>query len=427
MNKSISFKIESVDSLLSNLLSISEKESSFCLLNSNNYSSEKDNHEIIAGWGGNDSIETNQFEKINKFTATQKWSFGYLNYDLKNDLENLASCNDDETMVKKSFFFKPKILLQVKEKKCFLQYDDNINNISEIVTVLSKKTTPFYSEGLSIKIKTKETYNEYIDAINLIKNHIKRGDIYEANYCTEFYAKKCEIKPENLFVRLNKISPTPFSAYIKNKNHIVLSASPERFLQRVDNKIISQPIKGTARRSENSIEDEQIKEALRNSEKDKAENVMIVDLVRNDLSKCALKQSVRVNELCKVYSFPLVHQMISTITAKVSPETNNIDIIKNAFPPGSMTGAPKVKAMKLMEQYEKTKRGIYSGAIGYFDPKGNFDFNVVIRSIIYNTENKYLSFMVGGAITDNSIPQDEYNECLIKAEAMLVALNATIE
>ena len=149
---------------------------------------------------------------------------------------------------------------------------------------------------------------------------------------------------------------------------------------------------------------------------------MIVDLVRNDLSKSAINHSVTVDELCEVYTFPHVHQMISTISANVESNTNNIDIIKNAYPPGSMTGAPKVKAMKLMEQYEKTKRGVYAGAIGYFNPNGNFDLNVVIRTIIYNAQNNYLSFMVGGAITDNSVPEKEYEECLIKAKALFTAL-----
>lgn len=201
-----------------------------------------------------------------------------------------------------------------------------------------------------------------------------------------------------------------------------MSASPERFLKRNGTHVVSQPIKGTARRAENMEEDEGLKEALRTDEKERSENIMIVDLVRNDLSHYASKGSVIVEELCKIYTFEQVHQMISTITASVALEIDSVDLIKSVFPMGSMTGAPKIAAMQLIEKLESTKRGLYSGAIGYFAPNGDFDFNVVIRSILYNAEKQFVSFSVGSAITARSVPEKEYEECLLKAKAMRTVL-----
>ena len=159
-----------------------------------------------------------------------------------------------------------------------------------------------------------------------------------------------------------------------------------------------------------------------NSKKEKSENIMIVDLIRNDLSKNAIRGSVQVEELCKVYSFKQVHQLISTVVCTVDKDDNDVDIIKNLFPMGSMTGAPKISAMEIIEEEELTKRGLYSGAVGYFSPEGNFDFNVVIRSILYNASKKYASFSVGSAITSLSVIENEYEECLLKAKALKEAL-----
>jgi len=194
-------------------------------------------------------------------------------------------------------------------------------------------------------------------------------------------------------------------------------------MKKTGNTIISQPIKGTIKRSVNTQEDEKLKEKLFNDPKERAENVMIVDLVRNDLSRTAKKQSVKVEELYGIYSFKHVHQMISTIKSEIEPETDIVEVIKNAFPMGSMTGAPKVRAMQLIEKFERTKRGLYSGAFGYFSPENDFDFNVVIRSLLYNETKKYVSFTVGGAITSLANAKDEYNECLVKATALINVLN----
>jgi para-aminobenzoate synthetase component 1 len=238
------------------------------------------------------------------------------------------------------------------------------------------------------------------------------------NFCQEFFVENLEINPLETYSKLIEISPTPFSVFYKNENKYLISASPERFLKKIGTKIISQPIKGTIKRGENAEIDLQLRTQLECDEKERSENIMIVDLVRNDLSKTAKQASVKVEELCGIYSFKQVHQMISTISSEIDQETHFVDVIKSMFPMGSMTGAPKIEAMKLIEKFEKTKRGLYSGAVGYINPQGDFDFNVVIRSILYNLDKKYLSFSVGSAITAKSIAESEYDECLLKTEAI---------
>ena len=221
-----------------------------------------------------------------------------------------------------------------------------------------------------------------------------------------------------MYHNLNEISKPPFATFFKSEHQYLLSASPERYLKKIGNKIISQPIKGTAKRSNSKTEDTRLKAALKTDPKERAENVMIVDLVRNDLSRISQKGTTEVEELCGVYSFKQVHQMISTISTQAPEESHPVDIIKNTFPMGSMTGAPKIAAMEIIEKEEESKRGLYSGSVGYFSPTGDFDFNVVIRSILYNQKQKYVSFSVGSAITSLAKPETELEECLLKAKAM---------
>jgi para-aminobenzoate synthetase component 1 len=238
----------------------------------------------------------------------------------------------------------------------------------------------------------------------------------------EFYAEDAVIDPLNTYRKLNAISEPPFAVYLKNNTHYLLSASPERYLKKEGSKIITQPIKGTAPRSVDPAEDEALKAALTQNEKERAENIMIVDLVRNDLSHTAEKSSVKVEELCEAYSFKQVHHLISTVTSHIDSTIMPEEVLKTTFPMGSMTGAPKISAMQIIENLEETKRGLYSGAVGYFTPGGDFDFNVVIRSILYNADKQYVSFSVGSAITAEAIPEKEYDECLLKARAMRTVL-----
>ncbi len=299
------------------------------------------------------------------------------------------------------------------------EMDDDLNNICHCEPVLSAESDEERSNFLNeIVIKPRISKTDYLSKVNTMLEHIYRGDIYEANFCQEFYIKNTQINPLETYRKLNSISKPPFATFIKLNDKYLLSASPERYLKKTGTKIISQPIKGTAKRSKDSVEDKRLKEQLAIDEKERSENIMIVDLVRNDLSKTAKKGTVKVVELCQVYTFPQVHQMISTISSEIEETEHPVHVLESTFPMGSMTGAPKISAMKIIETLEETKRGVYSGAVGYFTPDSNFDFNVVIRSILYNHSQQYVSFSVGSAITAKSNPLKEYEECLIKAKAM---------
>ena len=367
---------------------------------------------------------TNVFEDLHQYQSrTRDWLFGYMSYDLKNDIEDLKSKNFDGLQFPDLYFFQPKKLFLLKGNQLEVQYlnivDDEVDfDFNEIL----KHQSSITNHQLP-KINQRVSKERYIKKVSKMLEHIHRGDIYEANFCMEFFAKDIEINPSKIYESLNAISEPPFAVYFKNKDNFLISASPERYLKKVDTKIITQPIKGTAKRSFDSYLDEELKDNLSLDAKERSENIMIVDLVRNDLSHTATKGSVQVEELCQVYTFKQVHQMISTVVSEVEISTSPIQIIKTTFPMGSMTGAPKISAMQIIEDLEETKRGLYSGAVGYFMPNGDFDFNVVIRSILYNSSNQYLSFSVGSAITSLSIPENEYDECLLKAKAMFEVLN----
>jgi para-aminobenzoate synthetase component 1 len=362
----------------------------------------------------------NGFEKLKDYQeVTKDWIFGYLSYDLKNDIEPLSSENFDGLNFPDLYFFQPKKLFLFKDKSVTIKYLNCICDEveSDLVTISSFSKTAELKVSNNIKIESRVSKASYIEKVTAMLSHIKRGDIYEANFCQEFYAI-AQLKPLETYFSLNSISQTPFATFLKNGNQFLLSSSPERFIKKEGSIITSQPIKGTTRRSDNSNEDEDLKFALKNDQKERSENIMIVDLVRNDLSKIAKKGTVKVTELCEIHSFKQVHHMISTVEAEVLPTVSAVGVIAAAFPMGSMTGAPKISAMTIIEELEETKRGVYSGAVGYFSPQGDFDFNVVIRSILYNASNSYVSFSVGSAITSKSTPEKEYEECLVKAKAM---------
>ncbi len=354
------------------------------------------------------------------------WLFGHLNYDLKNELENLKSEHPDNIGFPEIFFFEPSVLIRLNEHQIIIEAD----NPDRIFKEITKESLNLKDEKIStgtIKIRNRIEKGEYLFTVQKLKEHILRGDCYEINFCQEFYAEQVTIDPLDIYKKLSDISPNPFSALYKLEDKWMICASPERFLKKEGNKILSQPIKGTSKRVPgNESEDEENRLNLFGSEKDRSENVMVVDLVRNDLSKICKEGTVNVEELFGIYSFPQVHQMISTISGTLKPNINFSDIIRATFPMGSMTGAPKKRVMELIEQYEKTKRGIFSGAIGYISPDGDFDFNVIIRSILYNDASGYLSFQAGSAITFYSDAEKEWEECLLKAEAMKQVLRKNV-
>ncbi len=416
------------DKFASQLLVWAQSFQTFFWLDNNQYPQKYASYDKVLAVGVLSELELDYrdaFDQLDKYQREKKdYLFGYLSYDLKNDTEDLVSENYDGLAFPDLYFFQPKKLFFIREGFVELQYDTAFKNemetdMQQVFSIELKDD----QEITDLNIKQRISEREYYRKIDTIQTHIKRGDSYEINFCMEYFAEDSRINPLCVYNRLNAISKAPFAGFFKNNEHYLIAASPERFVRKEGSKLISQPIKGTLKRSDNPTEDKELITQLKNDPKERAENIMIVDLVRNDLSKTARKASVKVEELCEVYTFKQVHQLVSTVTSTVKKEVSPVQILKSLFPMGSMTGAPKISTMKIIEELEETKRGLYSGSVGYFTPTGDFDFNVVIRSILYNAQNKYISFSVGGAITINSNPVSEYQECQLKAAAMKKVLS----
>lgn len=393
-----------------------------CCFDSNGYTDPYSSYDFLLAAGKKTCISApagNAFKSLQSFYDQHPgWIFGLLSYDLKNELEELTSTHQNTLEFPDLYFFVPEYLLAVKDGQA--QVLSGPSDLLETINKTEQQLLP--DKTTALKIQSVMDKAAYIQKVEELRAHISRGDIYEVNFCQEFFAENALIHPYEVYLTLNTLSPTPFSGFFKIADKYILSASPERYLCKRGEKLFSQPIKGTAKRSADQAEDEQNRSNLKQNSKEQAENVMIVDLVRNDLTKCAVPGTVKVEELFGIYTFPQVHQMISTISCTIAPDLHPVNAIRNTFPMGSMTGAPKVRAMQLIEETENSRRGIYSGAFGYFDPNGDFDFNVVIRSILYNKSKSYLSFQVGGAITYASEAEAEYEECLLKASAIVKTL-----
>jgi para-aminobenzoate synthetase component 1 len=389
------------------------------LLDNHQYQSQYHNIECILAVDPVKSFypKENALEELRNFiNSDNDWLFGHVSYDFKNQLSATVSLHFDGIGFPDVFFFLPETVMQLQQEtviiSCLKKNPESV--FAEIQgienSIVAQQSIPSIQPRISKK--------DYLYTINQLRQHILRGDCYEINFCQEFFATDAGIDPIAVYGKLSEISPNPFSCYYKLNDKYLLCASPERYIKKTGSKILSQPIKGTNKRSSTLFEDEQLKQDLISSEKDKSENVMIVDLVRNDLSKICQEGSVQVEELFGIYPFPQVYQMVSTISGQLQDGIDFTDVLTATFPMGSMTGAPKKRVMELIEQYEQTKRGIYSGCVGYISPEKDYDFNVVIRSIMYNYSNKYLSYQVGGGITFYSDAEKEYEECLLKAEAM---------
>lgn len=425
------FPVNDIERFKQDLLQSAHQFDHFCFLDSNNYPDYP--YSTFGSFFAIDaiaslSVNIDCLPELESFRQQQQdWLFGYISYDVKNEIEpGLVSEHTDGIQIPLLHFFVPKFIVKIEKKKIeiginYTTHDEQEQLLAAFKELLNvSKTTSSCTSAVNIQHRMSR--QEYISAVETIRQDIQHGDIYEMNFCQEFYATNAAIQPLPVFQKLNKLSMAPFSCYLKNKDRYLLCASPERFLKRTQNTLISQPIKGTRRRLPVEKEDKQLKQELFWDEKERSENVMIVDLVRNDFSKVAQQDSVNVEELFGIYTFEQVHQMISTISCKVKPDITFSDIMNAVFPMGSMTGAPKIAAMRLIEKYEMTKRGLYSGCVGYITPKGNFDFNVVIRSILYNEKDKYISIQAGSAITIDCDADKEYEECLLKARAMMEAL-----
>ncbi len=370
--------------------------------------------EIFSPHGGEDI-----FASLQKFhDEKQDWLFGHISYDMKNKLEpKLFSAKDVQHGFGDLQFFIPKIVCykeRGKDEMVISTIDANPADIYNEILCAAEKTAPNAQVHFTHKIEK----TQYLSIVNKLREHIAEGDCYEINFCREGYCENADIDSLSVFKKLNKLSPAPFAAYYKSGSHSMMCASPERYLLKHADKLVAQPIKGTARRNSDAAADDLIKNGLQQNIKERAENVMIVDLMRNDLSRSCETGSVEVEELFGIYSFPQVHQMISTVSGKLEENTPFTEAIRYSFPMGSMTGAPKIKVMQLIEQYEASRRELFSGTVGYISPGGDFDFNVIIRSLFYNADSKYLSYQTGGAITYDSVAEMEWEEMRLKAWAL---------
>ncbi len=396
------------------------------LLNSNGYQSDPySSFSWVFAMGVHQLFEAGEkdaFDGLKAFSdAHEDWLFGCFSYDLKNQLEPLTSKNPDHWDVPPIRFFSPVILIVPDAHGIRIGTMPGYGRFSDAEQVAGalKQLPPALAAGNhDFPIRARMEKMRYLQQLKAIRDHIQAGDIYEMNYCIEFFAEQANISPVRVYEKLNHVSEAPFSSFFQYGDFYLLGSSPERFMKKQGHKLISQPIKGTAPRGRDAAEDIRIRQGLYEDAKERSENVMIVDLVRNDLSRTAVKDSVRVEELYGVYPFRQVNQMISTVSSRLHPDHHYLDAIRLAFPMGSMTGAPKFRAMQLIDHYEDTRRGLYSGSVGYVTPEKNFDFNVVIRSILYDRSRKFMSFMAGSAITIGSVAEREYEECLLKARAM---------
>jgi para-aminobenzoate synthetase component I len=423
-NTNCIFTITDPENAKKKMLSWANQFGIFCFLDNHRYQTNYHSIECLLAIGSKKSFIAkagNALNDLQKFLDEKpRWLFGHLGYDLKNEIESVTSSYKSRLDFPDIFFLEPEIIIRLSEKEMEIESEDDAGKIFEEIMQSDQRIV---LQDNPINIQQRVSKKAYIDTIEQLKKHILRGDCYEINYCMEFFAENAVVDPLSVYKKLSTTSPNPFSALYKLEDKWLICASPERFLKKEGNKILSQPIKGTSSRFLKDVnKDKKSKEELYASEKDRSENVMVVDLVRNDLARVCKEGTVKVDELFGIYSFPQVHQMISTVSGELKDEISFSEIIRSTFPMGSMTGAPKRRVMELIDQYERSGRGIFSGAVGYITPENDFDFNVVIRSIMYNASEKYLSFMAGSGITFYSDLEKEYEECLLKAEAMRGAI-----
>ncbi len=424
----VNFTVENPTDLKQKMLNWANQFNIFCLMDNNAYSYDNPAFECILAAGCKRSV---QLDKGHSFTALKDfyeskpgWLFGHLGYDLKNEVEDLTSRCEPLVDFGIGFFFEPTIVVRVQKNELSITCEGQEHQgIRQAIQNMPAKISSNVST--EVKLKSQITEAAYVDAVNALKEHIRRGDCYEINFCQQYFAQKAIIDPLYTYGKLLQHSPNPFAAFYKLQDKYCLCASPERYLKKTGKRLLSQPIKGTSKRHlDNAVKDMASMTTLQNSIKERSENVMVVDLVRNDLSRISKEGSVQVAELYGIYSFPQVHQMISSVKSELEDGLHWTDAIKATFPMGSMTGAPKKRVMELIDEYETAGRGLFSGSIGYITPEADFDFNVVIRSIFYDKAERNLSYSVGSAITFASNALEEYHETLLKAEAIMTVLGA---
>ena len=416
-----SFPIADVSGFKQKVLNWLRSVNTFCFLDNQHYDMPSHGAELLVGAGVREWVEGTNLQTADPLFENAEWLFGHLSYELTYYLHHLPSAKKEKIGFPPFYFFLPEVVLQLKGSVLTVYAPDPVRIREEIEQAGNCLAASPASLFAAQPVLSKEAYVEKIKALQA---HILRGDCYEINFCQEFFATDTVLEPFAAFARLMQVSPNPFSALYRLNEKFLLCASPERFLTKKGTRILSQPIKGTIQRDlSDAAHDADLKTSLRLSPKEQAENVMVVDLVRNDLVRICQPATVQVDELFGAYSFPQVHQLISTVSGELKDHLLFSQIMEACFPMGSMTGAPKRRVMELIEEHEPSARGIFSGSVGYKTPDGDFDFNVVIRSIMYNREKGMLSYQVGSGITFYSDAEKEWEECMLKAEAIRKVLS----
>jgi para-aminobenzoate synthetase component I len=396
-----------------------------CFLDNHQYSSSHHQYECLLAVGSLDAVQApagEGFDALKRFAqSTTDWLFGHFSFELHELSPGWGRSKPDPIGFADLSFFVPRLIIELDRHEIRIgsrqeDHQQVLEQILQAPPVICEPTAP----RVAPLIEGRFSRSEYLSTVEQLRAHILRGDCYEINFCQEYFIQGLSIgDPAALYLRLSQASPSPFACFYRDQDKYLLCASPERYLKGENGKVFSQPIKGTWPRAlhDPRLDQENI-ESLKSSAKDRSENVMVVDLVRNDLSKACIPGSVVVDELCGVYSFAQVHHMISTVSGILAEGRDWTDAVQASFPMGSMTGAPKTRVLDLIGRYERSRRGLFSGAVGYVKPDRDFDFNVVIRSILYNQSNQYLSYQVGSAITYASDGQKEFEECVLKASAI---------
>lgn len=420
MNTSKYFSLNpiNVDVFKQKVLCWLKQYNTFTYLDNNHYSNGPHRYELLVGV---EAMRSLSIEEINLPENKGQWLFGHLSYDYKVQLFPklpINKCRKDG--YSSTSFFIPKIVIAIPFQSSHVKIISNVDHDLIFKAIINSEVTSDLSLHLQDDTDWIEDMNQdqYLNTVNAIQNHIKEGDCYELNLCNGYEIQEIGLDPYIVFQKLNLINPAPFAAFYRSDNNFLLCSSPERYLYKEKSLLVSQPIKGTIRKGITLEEDENLKRQLKNNIKECAENLMITDLVRNDLAQICEVGSVTVPDLLGLYSFNSLHHLISTIQGNVIANYNLIEILSLPFPMGSMTGAPKYIVMELIDKYEKSGRGIYSGSIVYITPEGDFDSNVVIRSLVYNSTTRKLHFHSGGAITIDSDPQKEWEEICLKSQRL---------
>ena len=418
------FPIADFERTKAQLLAWASRYSSCAFLDNHHYPSDFHTHECLVAAGVQDAIAANAGEaalqQLQHFIEryAHNWIFGHLGYGLKIETEpsNSAIFTPVDGFPDMQFFV-PETVVRIQATTATVEC---LHEQPEAVwqKIISVSVSTSTTVAPSVVLQPLLTKNEYLETVHKLQQHILRGDCYEINFCLPFVAEKVTMDPVAVFEKLCQVSPMPFACFYRQQQQYLLCASPERFLQKTGNHISSQPMKGTAPRHAEPVLDTEQLRILQTSQKERSENVMVADLVRNDLSKICDEGSVHADILFGIQTYPQVHQMVSTISGKIKENISFTDIIRATFPMGSMTGAPKKRVMELIDEYELRFRGLFSGSVGYINPEGDFDFNVVIRSLLYNASTQQLQYFAGSAITFYSQPEQEYEEVMLKTKAV---------